>query len=209
MMLEDSDEFGWKDESDDNEELNEILSSSQKTERLFSQPNFHPETPSKAARTSSSTSPGKRKLSEFASQEEISLPTPGSSKSSSRFPPSSAEVCMTPTPTKYRDVLSADSKPDLSNLASQATSLLEKDEVVLPNKTRDSLVRLLNTFESQMKSVSRSRDWSRQATKNKDEELARLRKEKSAQVQFFRDKIMNLEGQHETDQRMIDSMRQP
>lgn len=208
MMLEDTDEFGWRDDSDDNEELSEILSSSQKTETLFSQPNFHPETPSKVARTSSTTSPGKRKLSEFTSHEDLSIPTPSSSKSfSSRFLPSSAEVCMTPTPTKYRDVLSADSKSDLSNLASQVTALLEDDEVVLPNKTRDKLVHLLNPIESQIKSITRSRDWSRQALKKKDEELMRLRKEKDAQVQYFREKIRNLEGQHETDQTMIDSMR--
>ncbi|KAJ5161233.1 hypothetical protein N7492_006625 [Penicillium capsulatum] len=211
MMLEDTDEFGWNDDSDENEELTEILSSSQQTEPLFSQPNFHSESPSKAARTAGITSPGKRKLSEFTHDPPNGIspiPTPGSSRSfSSRLPPSSAEVCMTPTPTKYRDVLSADSKPDISNLASQATALLEKDEVVLPNKTRDDLVRLLNTFESQMKSVTRSRDWSRQATKKKEEELARLKKEKDAQVQMLRGKITNLQAQHETDQKMIDSMR--
>lgn len=211
MMMEDTDEFGWGDDSEDDEELSKIMSSSQKTESFFSQPNFNPETPSKAARTSSTTSPGKRKHSDYALDSSHSgssaFPTPGSSHSfSSRFP-SSAELCTTPTPTKYRDVLSANSKPDESNLASQATTLLEKDDVVLPNKTRDELVRLLNTFDSQMKSIKKSRDWIREAKKKTDESMEALRKEKDAEIQLLREKIVNLNGQHETDQSVIDSMQ--
>lgn len=158
MMTEDTDEFGWHDDSEEDEELSEVLNS---TQRILSQPNFNPETPQKAARTSSTTSPGKRKLFEYSHDESSStispLATPASSRSG-RHPPSSAEVCMTPTPTKYRDVLSTDSKPDMSNLAHQVTAVLNKHDVVLPNEARDELLKLLNTHDLKLTGAVKGRD---------------------------------------------------
>lgn len=163
MMAEDTDEFGWNEDLEENEELSEVLNS---TQSILSQPNFNPETPQKAARTSSTTSPGKRKLFDYSHDESSSnlspLATPGSSRSS-RHPPSSAELCMTPTPTKYQDVLSVDSKPDMSNLAKQATAILDKHDVVLPNKAREELLGLLNIHDLKLSGAIRGRDAVRMA----------------------------------------------
>lgn len=202
MMAEDTDEFGW-DDDDDTEELAEALESSQATEPIMSQPNFYPDSPYKAARTPTLTSPGKRKLAEYAydstTSTSTSIPTPLSSRStvSSRFPPSSAEVCMTPTPSKYRDVLSADTKADSSNLAKEAMAELDKFDVVLPNRVRDGLVELLNRQELKTKGIVRGRDIARASMQKKDEEIARLK-----------ERILNLEAQSQLDRSVINSMKQ-
>lgn len=202
MMAEDMDEFGWDDEGD-TEELAEVLQSSQATEPILSQPNFYPELPSKAARTPGTTSPSKRKLSEYAYASPTagspSMATPLSSRStaSSRFSPSSLELNVTPTPTKYRDVLSTETKSDLSKFAEEVTTLLEKHEVVLPNRARDELVKLLNLQELKSKGIIRGRDMARDSMKKKDEEIARLK-----------ERIMNLEAQTSMDRSLINSMRQ-
>lgn len=199
MMAEDEDEFGWHDGSSDNEELIEALESSQATEHIMSQPNFHPESPSKAARTPTMTSPGKRKLSEYAHDSSTNtlspVATPASSRSS-RIPPSSAEVCMTPTPSKYRDVLSADSKPDASNLAKTAAAILDKYEVVLPNRARDELNDLLNQQDLKMQGIVKGRERVRLAMQKKDKEILDL-KEKNA----------SLQAQSQVDRNIIDAMK--
>ncbi|KAJ6112147.1 hypothetical protein N7523_008208 [Penicillium sp. IBT 18751x] len=158
MMTEDTDEFGWHDDSEENEELSEVLNS---TQQIISQPNFNPETPQKATRTSSTTSPGKRKLFDSSHDESSGtlspLATPSTSRSG-RHLPSSAEISMTPAPTKYRDVLSTDSKSGMSNLAQQVTAVLDKHDVVLPNEARDELLKLLNTHDLKLIGAIRGRD---------------------------------------------------
>lgn len=202
MMAEDMDEFGWDDEGD-TEELSEFLQSSQATEPILSQPNFYPESPSKAARTPQRTSPGKRKLSEYtygnSTSGSASMATPLSSRStgSSRFLPSSAELCETPTPSRYHNVLSTTSKMDLSDLAKEVTTLLEKYEVVLPNRARDELVELLDRQDLKSKGIIRGRDMLRNSLKKKDEEIARLK-----------ERILNHEAQRGLDRSIIDSMKQ-
>ena len=201
MISEASDEFDWNDESDDNEELMKALSSSQATETFASQPNFHAEPPSKTPRTSTVTSPGKRKL--FDATNDISperrpvIATPFSSVSSrTETFPSSAEVCMTPTPSKYSDVLSADSRFDTSELAKSLLGLLEKHEVVLPNKARDDVVSLLNRHDLKTQGIIRGRDMTRLALKKKDGEIMNLR-----------ERVANLEAQRELDRTLIDGMK--
>lgn len=201
MMEEDNDEFGWDDEGD-TEELVEIFGSSQTTEPIMSQPNFHPESPYKAARTPTMTSPSKRKLNEFAYDNSAStssaMETPLSSRSttSSRFPPSSAELCMTPTPSKYRDVLSAATKGDTSNLAKEAIDLLDKNEVVLPNRVRDQLIDLLDCQELKTKGIRQARDMARNLLHKKDKEIASLQ-----------ERLSNLEAQREVDRNVINSIK--
>lgn len=178
MMAEDADEYGWNDDEDDDEELKEALSSSQSaTASFISQPNFHPELPSKAVRTSETTSPGKRKLSEFAYDSPARAPsilaTPQSTRSS-RFPPSSAEVSMTPTPSKYRDVISGDSNANRSDLAKDALAILDKHSVVLPNIALNELVALLDRQELKTKGIIQGRDMSRKALKKKEEQIGML-----------------------------------
>jgi hypothetical protein len=211
MMAEDTDEFGWNDDSDENEELAEALQSSQATQPILSQPNFNPETPYKAARTSTMNSPGKRKLFEYVRDDSSSnispLATPSSSRSS-RFPPSSAEVCMTPTPSKYRNVLTADSASDMSNLAKQATAVLDKHDVVLSNKARDELLELLNTHDLKLSGTMKGRDAVRTALEkeknNRKEEELRLREE----IVKLKEQNMNLEAHRAIHQTLIDSMKE-
>lgn len=200
-MAEDMDEFGWDDEGD-TEELAEVFDSSQATEPIISQPNFHPESPSKAARTPRMTSPGKRRLREFAYENSTNsssaMATPRSSRSttSSRFPPSSAELCMTPTPSKYRDVLSTATKGGSSDLAKEAIGLLEGCDDVLSNRARDQLIDLLDRQELKTKGIRHARDMARNLIRKKDNEIATLR-----------EKLSNLEAQREVDRNVINSMR--
>lgn len=201
-MTEDMDEFGWDDEGD-TEELAELFESSQATEPIMSQPNFHPESPYKVARTPTMTSPGKRKLNEFRNESDSAsaspaMATPFSSRSTSsgRFLPSSAELCMTPTPSKYRDVLSTATKGEPSNLAKESIALLEGNDVVLPNRARDQLIDLLDRQELQTKGIRQARDIARTILKKKDEEIASLK-----------ERLSNLEAQREVDRNVINSMK--
>lgn len=200
MITETSDDFGWNDDSDDNDELIKALAS--KNENFISQPNFHPESPSKTPRTSAVTSPGKRKLSETTDRAssfgESVLATPFSSRStrSDMFPPSSAELCMTPTPSKYNDVLSADSKFDTSELAKSLLDILDKHSVVLPNKAQDEVVSLLNRHDLKTQGIIRGRDMTRLALDKKNAEIKKLQ-----------DRISNLEAQRELDRSLIETMK--
>ncbi|CAG8910133.1 unnamed protein product [Penicillium egyptiacum] len=198
MISEASDEFGWNDDSDENDELFNALSSSQ-TESFISQPNFHPESPFKTPRTSAVTSPGKRKsagvTNDDASYDQSAPATPFSSRSSraDMLPPSSAELCMTPTPSKYNDVLSAESKFDTSDLAKSLLDILEKHSVVLPNNAYDEAVSLLNRQELKTQGIIRGRDMTRLALKKKDGEIKKLQ-----------DRVSNLEAQRELDRSLIE-----
>jgi hypothetical protein len=204
MISEASDDFGWNDDSDDNDELVKALSSSQ-TESFISQPNFHPESPFKTPRTSMVTSSGKHKLAEVTndnpSTDRSAPATPFSSRSSrsSRtevFPPSSAELCMTPTPSKYNDVLSADSKFDTSDLAKSLLGILEKHSVVLPNKAHNEVVSLLNRHDLKTQGIIRGRDMTRVALKKKDDDIKKLQ-----------DRVSDLEAQRELDRSLIEGMK--
>ncbi|KAJ5472646.1 hypothetical protein N7530_006647 [Penicillium desertorum] len=177
MISEASDEFGWNDDSDENDELFNALSSSQ-TETFISQPNFHPESPFKT--------PPHLRATPFSSRSSRTDP----------LPPSSAELCMTPTPSKYNDVLSADSKFDTSDLAKSLLDILEKHSVVLPNKAQDEVVSLLSRQELKTQGIIRGRDITRLALKKKDGEIKKLQ-----------DRVSNLEAQRELDRSLIEGMK--
>jgi hypothetical protein len=202
MMAEDSDEFGWNYDSDDNEEIAQVLSSSQANESFLSQPVFYPELPSKVPRTPRTTSPGKRKRSGFgfdqpdSSTSAIATPASTHTTQSARFPPSSAELCWTPTPVRNRDALSSDSRLEESDLSRSASAVLDKHGVVLPNQAYDELVELLNRYDLKMRGVNRARDILRVAMKKKDDEILRLK-----------EKNTNLQAQNEMDRSIIDSMK--
>ncbi|KAJ6146064.1 hypothetical protein N7497_008046 [Penicillium chrysogenum] len=189
MISEASDNFGWNDDSDENDELFNTLSSSQ-TESFISQPNFHPESPFKT--------PPHLCANDNASFDQAAPATPFSSRSSrtDTFPPSSAELCMTPTPSKYNDVLSADSRFDTSDLAKSLLDILEKHSVVLPNKAQDEVVSLLNRQELKTQGIIRGRDMTRLALRKKDGEIKKLQ-----------DRVSNLEAQRELDRSLIEGMK--
>lgn len=231
-MAEDTDEFGWDDDSEENNELSVLsdLSSSQATQPILSQPNFNPDQPYKAARTPTKTSPGKRKLFETSYQDHDTTSTSNSSmldtpastrsnRSSGRFPPSSAELCMTPTPTKYRDVISSDSRLDMSDLAREANAIMEKHDVVLPNKARDELFELLNRHHLKLQGANKGRDVTRKILKKKEDEFnlslekqqdkfnSELEK-KDLEIERLKDRITGLRAQGEMDRTLIDSMHE-
>ncbi|KAJ5930046.1 hypothetical protein N7466_005539 [Penicillium verhagenii] len=202
MMAEDTDEFGWDLDSDDNAELAQASQCAE--ESFISQPDFYGATsPNKAPRTPQRTSPGKRKLSEYAFDKGNStsgspvIATPGSSFSS-RVPPASAEMCLTPTPRRYRDedVLSVDSRSNTSSLAKDLLAILEKHDAVIPNKARDELISRINLEDSRFKGAVRARDMLRVAMKAKDKEILELK-----------EKNTNLKAQGQMDQSMINSFR--
>ncbi|OGE54609.1 hypothetical protein PENARI_c006G11411 [Penicillium arizonense] len=202
MISEASDEYGWNDDSDENEELTNVLSSSQATEPFVSQPDFHRESPSKVPRTQSFTSPGKRKFSEALNtsspQTQSALATPFSSRSSrtEQFPPSSAELCMTPTPSKYSDVLYTDSKYDMTDLSKSLLDVLDKHSVVLPSHAQREMVALLNQHDLRTKGISKGRDMARMLLKKRDDEIVKLK-----------ERISNLEAQKELDRSLIEGMK--
>ncbi|QQK47945.1 Zinc finger, GRF-type [Penicillium digitatum] len=179
MISEASDDFGWNNDSDENDELFKALSSSQ-TEGFISQPNFYPESPFKTPRTAAVTSPGKRKLAEvtnFNSIYDQSAPaTPFSSRSSrtDMFPPSSAELY----------------------LAKSLLAILEKHSVVLPNKAHDEVVSLLDRQDLKTQGIIRGRDLTRLALKKKDGEINKLQH-----------RVSNLEAQRELDRSLIEGMK--
>lgn len=92
---------------------------------------------------------------------------------------------MTPTPSKYSDVLSTDSKFDTSDLAKSLIGVLEEHEVVLSNKARDDIVSLLNRHDLKTQGVIRGRDITRLALKKKDDEIRTL-KEKISKLEARR-----------------------
>lgn len=204
MMSEDTDTYGWNDDTDDDEELTEALSSSQGTWSFISQPNFRPGSPPKSARKPTVSSPSKRKLSDFAygqsspaARNQAQIATPLSSRASrSQLPPPSAELCMTPTPSRYSNVLHSDSRSDASDLAKSTLALLDKHNVVLPNRARDELVTLLNRQELRTQGIVRGRDITRIAMKKKDE-----------QIELLNERMQFLETQREMDRTVLDGIQ--
>ncbi|CAG7918667.1 unnamed protein product [Penicillium olsonii] len=201
MISEASDEFSWDDDFDDDEDLLKTFSSTQPTESFITQPDYDAESPAKTTRTERVTSPGKRKLFEaendISPRQKINLATPLSAASSRTATfPSSAELCMTPTPSKYSDVLSAESAFDTSDLAKTLIGIMEKHEVVLPNKARNEVVSLLNRHDLKTQGIIRGRDMTRLALKKKDTEIANLKQ-----------RVATLEAQRQLDQTLIDGLK--
>jgi hypothetical protein len=195
MMTEDTDEFSW-DDSSEAEELTKLLERPR-------QPDFGQDGPRKAPRTDTFTSPGKRKLSEVENEETESTiaftPTSiFSPRTQTRLPPASAEVSMTPTPTpgRYRNVMSTDVRDDSSELGIEALKILESHKVVVPKQAQDELLALLNKHDLKTKGIIRGRDISRIALKKKDETIMRLN-----------ERIASLESQREMDRAVIDGLR--
>lgn len=190
MMEEDSDTYDWDSTLD--EGLDSFLDRPR-------QPDFGQDLPRKAPRTPTRTSPRKRKLSDFAYDGNASTSlgsgtcTPQASQHSGsqvRIPPS-AEVSLTPTPSRYTNALSVDSGSDISEFAGQALKLLESHNVVLPRRAQNELVSLLNTHDLKTKGIIRGRDISRVALKKKDEVIKGLN-----------ERVQNLESQRELDKTM-------
>lgn len=183
MMSEDSDEFEW-DDAADKEDIDALLSQPPR------QPDFTQSTtpasqsfytgdftysPRKTPRTDSFSTPGKRK---FGDMEYATSQTPTSvfssrTTQSQTMPPPSFDISSTPTPSKYRNALSAD-PGEPSELALEAIKILESHGAVVPRRAQEELSTLLNRQDLKMKGIMRGRDISRVALKKKDHEIAML-----------------------------------
>lgn len=205
MMSEDTDEFGWDDSVADDD-----------FEKLLSQPPRQPDfgrappatpsfgssdftySPRKTPRTDSFTTPGKRK---FAGMERESFMTPtsifSSQTQSQSFSPSSVDISSTPTPSKYRNALSANSGADTSDLAQQAMKILEGHGTVVPRRAMEELVSLLNRHDLKMKGITRGRDISRAAVKKKENEIS-----------ILNERIATLEAQLEMGRTVLSGLRE-
>jgi hypothetical protein len=190
MMSEDSDEFRWDDTIPD--EVTTLMDKPR-------QPDFGlaDSGPRKAPRTDAFTSPGKRKL---ASMEEEGTLTPtlvwSPRSSAPHLPPPSAEISMTPTPSKYRNAMSGGSGSGASDLSLQALKILDGYNVVLPRRAQEELTELLNRHDLKTKGIIRGRDISRNAIKQKDGQIANLN-----------ERIATLESQRELNRSINSGLR--
>ncbi|PLN82273.1 hypothetical protein BDW42DRAFT_184888 [Aspergillus taichungensis] len=160
--------------------------------------------PRKTPRTEGTTSPGKPKRNDVDDADppssvatSVATRSPWSFSSSSSFgertgqmtapPPASAEVCLTPTPSKYRNVLATtdDLRADPSDLALRVLKILNSHDAVVPRKAEEEVMNALNQFELKMKGISRGREISRIALKKKDDQIARLNEKIAALEQFL------------------------
>lgn len=103
---------------------------------------------------------------------------------------------MTPTPSKYSDVLYADSKYDMTDLSKSLLDALDKHSVVLPSHAQREMVSLLNQHDLRTKGISKGRDMARMLLKKRDDEIVKLK-----------ERISNLEAQKELDRSLIEGMK--
>lgn len=201
-LSSDEEAYSW-DESLDNEVGNLLGGSSSSTTRP-KQPTF---TPNKAPRTATNTSPSKRKLDDVFNDDDDdkpppyseSAPTTQSSSTTASLSFSPVEASATPTPRRYKDVLSAQgatSHNQPSDLASNILSILDRHDVGVPTTARDELVASLDQHHLKTQGIIRGRDISRMALKKKDEE-----------IQALKARIERLETEREMDKVVISCLR--
>lgn len=188
------DSFGWDDLD---EEVQQLLN------RPLKQPNFSPETPRKAPRTATITSPGKTTLVDTEHDSPTKYPvsiqstievtsTPSSQRS---LPPSSVEISTTPTPRRYNGILPPNPS-DVSALAAETLALLDRHNVVLPTKAKDELVALLNRHDLKTQGIIRGREVSRLALKKKE-----------AQIRELNERIEGLEAERSMERAVIAGLK--
>ncbi|EED12289.1 conserved hypothetical protein [Talaromyces stipitatus ATCC 10500] len=194
-LSSDEEAYSW-DESLDNEAGNLLNRSSSSSTARPKQPVF---TSNKAPRTATNTSPSKRKLQDVFDDEDKPPPYSESApttQSSSTAPISfsSVDVSATPTPRRYKDVLSAQgaASHQISDLASNILAILDRHDVVIPTIARDEIVASLDQHHLKTQGIIRGRDLSRMALKKKDEE-----------IQALKERIERLETEREMDKVVI------
>lgn len=197
MMSEDTDEFEWDDAFA--ESSGQLLGKPRQLDfgsAASSSSTLEDSSPRKAARTDSFTSPGKRKLSDMQNDTPETPTSVWSSRSESwRLPPPSADLCLTPTPSKYRNALSGDPRAEPSDLALEVVKILEGHNAVLPRRAQKEVTELLNKHDLKTKGVIRGREISwQQIKKNKEE------------IKLLQERIEVLEKQRELDQNLLNEL---
>ncbi|KAI9045619.1 uncharacterized protein KD926_008035 [Aspergillus affinis] len=201
MMSEDTAEFEWDDTFDGSPgkslgKPRQLFASAGSSSSTLGTQSFESESsPRKAARTDSFTSPGKRKLSDMQNDTPQTPKSVWSQSESWRLPPPSAELCMTPTPSKYHNALSGDPRAESSDLALQVVKILESHNAVLPRRAQEEVSELLNKHDLRTKGVIRGREISWAQIKKKNEEIKQLQ-----------DRIEVLEKQRKLDQALLNEL---
>lgn len=204
--------YSW-DESLDNE-ADKLLSrgsgGSTTTVSTFlpKQPVFTPNNRN-TSRTATNTTPGKRKFQDpFFDEPEHDKPPPysesvpsetQSSSATASITFSSVEVSATPTPRRYKDVLSAQQTGEshhIPDLASKVLGVLDRNNVTIPAAAKAEIIALLEQQYLKTQGIIRGRDISRMALKKKDEE-----------IQALKERIEQLETEREMDKIVISCLR--
>ncbi|KAH8694141.1 hypothetical protein BGW36DRAFT_399290 [Talaromyces proteolyticus] len=174
-LSSDEDAYSWDESLDD--EVEDLM----ERKTPLRQPVFTPpETPRKTPRTANNTSPGKRKLDDLNDEpppySALDNPPPTSSGSRTNSVPfSSVEISTTPTPRRYHDALSANSSSEVSDLALDVLSTLDRHDVVIPTQARDEVVALLDKHHLKSQGLQRGRDILRVSLNKKDGEIVALK----------------------------------
>ncbi|KAI4202381.1 MAG: hypothetical protein LQ350_002599 [Teloschistes chrysophthalmus] len=165
-----------------------------------------PETPRKAMKTDSFTTPAKRLFSEMKSGSEDSWPTssddvfvtPSTSSRTTNGLPTTGLVTPsttadTPTPRRFKDPFQSGQD---SELTSEVLKTLQKHGIITNSDARAELKALCDKHSLSARSVLRGRDISRAMVNTKNEKISELQEE-----------IAALQAERETSRAMIRHMR--
>ncbi|KAK6380353.1 hypothetical protein LTS17_005543 [Exophiala oligosperma] len=190
QKLEDDSSFDWSSSND--EALLEA-------ELQISKEQPHFETPKKAARTLSTTSPGKRAFHQMVEQKDDADATWPLSDDVFATPSTSHKSggtgLLSPTETPARDrfqSVAPESVP--STLAVEVLAVLSK--VALSSEVEKELVDLLNRHDLRTQGISKGRDITRLAVQAKEQKIAELQA-----------RIGALEAERETNRAVINYMK--
>lgn len=169
------------------------------------------ETPRKAIKADSFSTPGKRRYDEMAADDggamKVALPTPATGREgddifttpaagthgkglfSSGILPPQAE---TPTPIRYKDIPPTEE----SELASEVFSALQNHNAFITPEAQETLKGICNRHVLYTRGIMRGRDVSRAMVKSKDERMSELQKE-----------IEGLKAERETNRAVIRHLR--
>ena len=165
----------------DDEELSKVADQASSQSQNSMPP---PETPRKAVKVDSFSTPGKRRFDEMENGAGTSLPTPisGRKEDDVFMTPgtgvggkhlfSTPGPQDTPTPVRFKDV--APTATTDSSLATELLKTLKAAQVVLPSNVRDEIRELCNKQSLFTNGVIRGRDISRSLIAKRDEKIVEL-----------------------------------
>ena len=188
--LEKEDNFAWS--SSDDEAL--LKAEQEVLERTPYQ------TPKKAPRTETFTSPGKRALAERSPRvtggddtwplSDDVFTTPSTSHKSN------GTGLLSPNTSANRPTQMEPPEPEPSTLATQALQILRKSNSQLDSEAENDLVELLNTHDLRTQGIIKGREITRIAVQSKEQKIAELQS-----------RISLLEAEKETNRRVISHLK--
>ena len=166
-----------------------------------------PETPRKAVKTDSFSTPGKRRYDEISKSDVEAWPTPTSAKNgddifttpatniNSKNLFSSSQGQETPTPMHFQDVVPKNGAE--SSLATEVLAVLRSAKITLPSNVSEDLKNVCNKQSLFTHGVIKGRDVSRTLVAKKQEKIAELQAS-----------IEALQAERETSRAVIRHLRQ-